>query len=185
MQHCMHSHILVRVCVRACVCANVHACVHAYMCDIPVCAILNAASITEQIAWIIFRNVMLPRGDAYSSSAMNSKKYLCVAKIILRCIHFNYVLTSIEVIMWIHDVWPVRWFVMRVDREKKQSRANVSWRFRSQTYAKCVRLKLMCIITQNSNAFAYSLQKGCVDSDWCNAALFFVQNSNCWICFAS
>ena len=32
---------------------------------------------------------MLPRGDAYSSSAMNSKKNLCVAKIILRCIDFK------------------------------------------------------------------------------------------------
>ena len=170
---------------RVCLCQCACMCARIYVCVIPVCAILSAASITEQIAWIIIRNVMLPRGDAYSSSAMNSNKYQCVAKIILRCIDFYYVLTSIEVIMWIHDVWPVRWFVMRVDREKKQSRANVSWRFRSQTYAKCVRLKLMCIITQNSNAFAYSLQKGCVDSDWCNAALFLIQNSNCWICFGS
>ena len=57
-------------------------CARIYVCVIPVRAISKAASITQQIAWIIFRNVMLPRGDAYSSSAMNSKKYLCVAKII-------------------------------------------------------------------------------------------------------
>ena len=60
-----------------------HVCTHICV-VIPVCAILNAASITEQIAWIIFRNVMLPRGDAYSSSAMNSKTNICVAKTILR-----------------------------------------------------------------------------------------------------
>ena len=77
---CAYARVYVPMCMHVCT----HICV-----VIPVCAILNAASITEQIAWIIFRNVMLLRGDVYSSSAMNSKTNICVAKIILRCIYFQ------------------------------------------------------------------------------------------------